>query len=403
MNINEAALTTYISATLHTIVEKFDAEQKHTDTFCNIYDFKNPIFKSEDNIRKILSYTNRSCPAIICINNELIYTIISTASFYYLIGPVKLDNNIVFKNRINSVKLISYSPDNIYICEWSVYYNIILLTHNLFHKKQNLVSDIIKENSIYKNLEKNTLKNFTNTVFENTEVNKTHNPYEQELREQAAIEAGDIALLKKSIQEIYNGEVGTLAKDTLRNIKNLGIVVITLASRTAIKGGVSPEISFSLSDAFIQKLEELNDINTVMHFIRETEFQYTQMVHNIIETKNGTINKIPNPKIKQCKDYIYSHLHDKLSVQNIAAVLNTNANYLSEIFKKYEGISLSRYIMNEKIARAKNLLIYSDYSYIEIAAYLGFSSQSHMSTQFKKCTGYTPKEYRYKYGITQQH
>lgn len=400
MNINETAFTRYISSTLHTIVEKFDTGQKHIGTFCNIYDFKNPILKSVNNIREMLSYANSSCPAIICVNNVLIYTVISTDCFYYIIGPLKLDNNIIFKNRINNMELTPYSNNDIYMCDWSIYYDILLLTHNLFHQKQCLISDIIKENSTYKNLEKNVLKNFTNTTFENTEANKTHNPYEQELREQSAIENGDIKLLRESIQETYSGEVGILAKDSLRNIKNLGIVVITLASRTAIRGGVSPEVSFSLSDAFIQKLEELNDLNTVMHFIRDTEFQYTQMVHNIIETKNGTISKIANPKIKQCKDYIYSHLHDKLSVQNIAAVLNTNANYLSEIFKKHEGISLSKYIMNEKIARAKNLIIYSDYSYIEIAAYLGFSSQSHLSTQFKKCTGYTPKEYRYKYGTT---
>lgn len=403
MKIHETALTKYISSTLHTIVEKFDINYNHINTFCDIYDFKNPIFKEKNNVKEIFAYSNKQCPAIICINNELVYTLITTRCFYYLIGPVRFENNTILKHRITEMQLTSYQKNDIYICDWTIFYDIILLTHNLFNKKQCLVSDIIKENSIHENLEKNIFKNFTNTLFENTEHNKKHNPYEQELREQSAIETGDIELLKKSIAEIYNGELGTLAKDKLRNMKNLGIVVISLASRAAIKGGVPAEISFSLSDEFIQKLEELEDVNSVLYFIRETEFQYTQMVHNIIETKNGTINKIPNPKIKQCKDYIYSHLHDKLSVQNIADVLNTNANYLSEIFKKHEGISLSKYIMNEKIARAKNLIIYSDYSYIEIAAYLGFSSQSHFSTQFKKCTGYTPKEYRYKYSTTQQY
>lgn len=400
MNINESALTKYISATLHTIVEKFDADKNHIGTFCNIYDFDNPVFKYKNNIYEVFSYEKKTCPSIVCINNEIIYTIINCDSFYYLIGPVRLDNNTIFKNRLDNMQHIAYDINSIYLCKWTDFYNMILFTHNLFHKEQCLVSDIIKENSTQDDLEKDVLKNFTNKTFDNTESNKTHNPYEQELREQTAIKTGDIGLLKKSIEEVYNGEVGTLAKDPIRNARNIGIVLITLASRTAIKGGVPPEISFSLSDEFIQKLEELNDLNTIMHFIRDTEFQYTQIVHNIIETKNGTINKIPNPKIKQCKDYIYSHLHDKLSVQNIAAVLDINANYLSAIFKKYEGISLSKYIMNEKIARAKNLLIYSDYSYIEIATYLGFSSQSHLSTQFKNCTGYTPKEYRYKYGTT---
>lgn len=49
----------------------------------------------------------------------------------------------------------------------------------------------------------------------------------------------------------------------------------------------------------------------------------------------------------------------------------------------------------------KNLLIYSQYSYIEIASYLGFSSQSYLGQQFKKLTGFTLKEYRDRYGVSE--
>lgn len=63
-------------------------------------------------------------------------------------------------------------------------------------------------------------------------------------------------MLKKSIGEDYLGKTGVLSKDELRNTKNLGIVVMTLASRAAIRGGLMPEISYSMSDVFIQKIEE---------------------------------------------------------------------------------------------------------------------------------------------------
>jgi len=56
--------------------------------------------------------------------------------------------------------------------------------------------------------------------------------------------------------------------------------------------------------------------------------------------------------------------------------------------------------MREKIALAKNLLIYSPSSYGEIAATLGFSSQSHMGKHFKEITGMTPIQFRKRYGIT---
>lgn len=131
------------------------------------------------------------------------------------------------------------------------------------------------------------------------------------------------------------------------------------------------------------------------------EFQYAAMVHELKEQQKGTPVKEKNPHIRRCKNYIYSHLHDKLTVQSLAGALNINANYLSELFQKCEGISLSRYILREKIERAKNLLTYSEYSYIEIAAYLGFSSQSHLGAQFKKITGCTLRQYRSIYGVNQ--
>ena len=51
----------------------------------------------------------------------------------------------------------------------------------------------------------------------------------------AAFENGDLIQLEKSLQEDYDGTIGTLAKDSLRNLKNLGIVLVTLASRAAIR------------------------------------------------------------------------------------------------------------------------------------------------------------------------
>ena len=122
------------------------------------------------------------------------------------------------------------------------------------------------------------------------------------------------------------------------------------------------------------------------------------MVHEIKEKQKGVLKKQKNPRINKCKDFIFSHLHDRITLEDLAAEADCNPNYLSQLFKECEGISISGYILQEKINRAKNLLIYSDYSYIEIATYLGFSSQSHLGTHFKKQTGYTLRQYRETYG-----
>lgn len=72
-------------------------------------------------------------------------------------------------------------------------------------------------------------------------------------------------------------------------------------------------------------------------------------------------------------------------------------NYLSSVFKEHEGISLYQYVLDEKINLVKNLLIYSTYTFSEIASYLGFSSQSHLGKVFKKLTGTTLQQYKNKY------
>ncbi len=195
------------------------------------------------------------------------------------------------------------------------------------------------------------------------------------------------------------GEYGILAKTPIRHTRNLGIVVVTLASRAAIRGGLSYEIAYSLSDSTIQKLEECNDIPTLFYIFRSAEFRYAQMVKDLNEQKSGTSDKEENPHINRCKNYIFSHLHDKISVQEIADELKLNANYLSGLFHECEKISLTDFICREKMNLVKNLLIYSQYSGSEIATYLGFSSQSHMGKKFKQYTGMTPYQYRRVYGV----
>ncbi|MCR4911940.1 MAG: helix-turn-helix transcriptional regulator [Bacilli bacterium] len=67
---------------------------------------------------------------------------------------------------------------------------------------------------------------------------------------------------------------------------------------------------------------------------------------------------------------------------------------LSTNFKNETGINLSDYITQVKIDKAKRLLRHSNKSFTAIATYLGFSSPSHFSKVFKKCTDTTPFEYR---------
>lgn len=221
-----------------------------------------------------------------------------------------------------------------------------------------------------------------------------HNPYNHEVRECACVRRGDVEGLRRVLSEAYPGRYGKLSEDPIRQAINLGIVAITLTSRAAIDGGLHYETSFYLSDVFIQQMEACHDIITIESLYRNAELQYAQLVHELLVQKEGNMPVKENRHISHCKDYIFAHLHEKLTVQKIADAIGLEANYLSALFRKCENVSLKQFILHEKIELAKNLLAYSDYSYIHIATSLGFSSQSHMGAEFKKVIGMTPRAYR---------
>jgi AraC-like DNA-binding protein len=70
--------------------------------------------------------------------------------------------------------------------------------------------------------------------------------------------------------------------------------------------------------------------------------------------------------------------------------LNRDYNYLSNLFSEVTGVTIEKYIINQKIERVKELLVYNELTLNEIAFQLGYSSAAHLSSQFKKTTGLTP-------------
>lgn len=236
-------------------------------------------------------------------------------------------------------------------------------------------------------------------VFSNQENSRVHNSYEQELREMHSIETGDLALLRQSWQEYQPHSYGTLSGDLLRNAKDSCIILTAFASRAAIRGGMPPEPAFTIVDYYVQAIEDCKTVVDAVQLAHTAEQEFTSLVAR----RNGQSSSsgAGSPHVEKCKNYIFAHLHEKLTVQSIGNALGLHPTYLSELFRKQEGISILQYILREKVNLAKNLLIYSNYSYSEIANYLGFSSQSHLGVQFRKQTGTTMAAFRRKYKTAQ--
>lgn len=396
--MQDTILLQYLSKKMHTHAYKLTIDGEITFSCCKVLAFQDTYIKDKDFLDFLLESLPQGIPCLRSIRQKNIYGIVTGHNAIYIVGPVSFASPVYLNCDYNELILEEEIEKYVPQVNPDDYLEDILFLNHMITGVESTTEQIIETNCLNHDHTGKVQKHFNDILFENHENNVHHNPYDQEMREFGSIENGDLIQLEKSLQEDYDGTIGTLAKDPLRNLKNLGIVLVTLASRAAIRGGLSPEISFSLSNSYIQQIEECKDLALVAPLAHKAEFQYAEMVHEIKEKQKGILKKQKNPRINKCKDFIFSHLHDRITLEDLAVEADCNPNYLSQLFKECEGISISGYILQEKINRAKNLLIYSDYSYIEIATYLGFSSQSHLGTQFKKHTGYTLRQYREIYG-----
>lgn len=401
MNIDY--LMQYLSRQLHTIVRRYTLSGENLKTICERIDFTDHLEKeSPELLASLFQYSDsQKFPVIFTEKHSIAYTTVTTDHDLFLIGPVMLMEGAVYRHHLPELKYISKEwIASLHQCTPYFLLKEALLIHNLFRPQIISMEDAFEFNCLNQRVKFEVQKNYTDIVFQNQEYTFRHNPYDQEIRELSSIQEGNPEQLSKSWEEDYIGRVGILAKDSLRHCKNLGIVLVTLGARAAIAGGIMSEVAFSLSDSYINKIEEVTNPETAITLGRQAEYQYALLVK---EQKNLSSHKenesIPDSRISRCKDFIFSHLHGKISTSDIAAELYMNPSYLSDLFKKKEGITISEYILQEKIKLVKNMLIYSRYSYSAIANYLGFSSQSYLGARFKKATGLTLHQYREKYGV----
>ena len=215
-----------------------------------------------------------------------------------------------------------------------------------------------------------------------------HNTYAQEQEIMMLIRKGETEKLKDWISSAPAIRGGTIAVDGLRQVKNMFVVSVTLASRAAIQGGVDPVTALSVSDGFIKRCELLYSVEKITNLQYLMVLEYAGMVRRVRQ-KDYT-----SPLVMKVANYVVAHITEPLTTEQIADALYLSRPYLSSRFHKEAGRTLYSFIMDEKIEEAKRLILYSGRSISSISQYLGFSSLGHFSSLIKKNTGYSPTEFR---------
>ncbi len=108
----------------------------------------------------------------------------------------------------------------------------------------------------------------SNMVFESREKKDFHNTYYFERELLQYIQNGESGYLKRLMrQHEHEISAGTLTDNSLRQEKNLFIVTLTLATRSAVSGGLDIEQAYSLSDTYIKECEQMQDIISISNLM----------------------------------------------------------------------------------------------------------------------------------------
>lgn len=99
-------------------------------------------------------------------------------------------------------------------------------------------------------------------------------------------------------------------------------------------------------------------------------------------------------RLRRALEFINEHLEKELSLRQIAEATGFSQFHFAREFRRSIGLTPQQYLIQQRISRAKELLVKSDLPLIEVAASAGFKNQSHFTSLFRKFTALTPKAYR---------
>lgn len=178
--------------------------------------------------------------------------------------------------------------------------------------------------------------------------------------------------------------------NSMQNIRCHCITLNTLLRRAAVAGGVHPVQIDELSKKYLKKIDRMRSINHGMPLMRDMIQSYSILVeHHTLKNYSLLIQKV----IAR----IHADLSDDLSLRTLAKVFNINASYLSALFRKETGSTLTYYVNRSRMEYAASLLQTTDLPVKQVAQYCGIHDVNYFTKTFKKYQGKAPKEYRKDY------
>ena len=152
-------------------------------------------------------------------------------------------------------------------------------------------------------------------------------------------------------------------------------------------------ILFSVASSFFNK-ESFHEIKCAMLLNQLFYLLLQSGNHQTISEREKEASRQKGNRMRKIMHYIDAHYNEKLLLSDIAAMENLDLYYLSHFFKECFGLSFQNYLMKIRCEHARQLLLLTDYSLLDISMRCGFSDPKYFNKGFLDQYGCSPKEYR---------
>ena len=203
----------------------------------------------------------------------------------------------------------------------------------------------------------------------------------------SAVTQGNTAKAMSIVNKMNGFRITARTTDELRNQKNLMISLNTLLRRTSYAAGVHPFYIDTISANYARLIENATSIQDMSDIIPYMVRSYCELV----EKRSTSLYSEP---IRQILVTIDASIDGDLSLKRFANELFLNTSYLSSLFKKETGMTLTDYVNHHRIGYAKRLLKSTTLSIQDIATTVGISDIHYFTRLFRRETGLSPREFR---------
>ena len=249
-----------------------------------------------------------------------------------------------------------------------------------------------------RNINKKTArKRSANMVLSRTRRNQIYMPYARKKAYFEAIASGDAEKIAELSQKNYEYPTALFNRcgsysEAMNKMYYESVCAASEMCMAAIQAGLLDMVAYDIRDEFIAEFDNAVSLPDLYDLVHGMAHSYAVKMKYILKEKKKS------PRLARMMTYIEEHLTEKIELADIAEHVGLSRTYASAAFKEELGITISEFILRERMLEAKRMLRDTDLTVAAISDRLAFCSQSYFTKNFTRTEGMTPVEYRRQFG-----